>query len=172
MVNHFPIDMLGHVWPHGTHITLSPGGHSLSSQLDYILVIVFILSARQTHQRCMHCLVCHVYTSSWPYCQKHVRRGPWVTEHQGDCRWGNKTNIQWGESIVLTCRWGNKTKELVCPSTGLYRQLDNRGLRRVVQTQSWNHRIQNNGNRLWSIALTQCKLTEHCTMDVASEALP
>ena len=105
-------------------------------------------------------------------CQKHVWKSPWVTEHQGDCRLGNKTDIQWGESIVLTCRWGNKTKELVRPSTGLYRQLDNRALRRVVQTQSWNHRTQNNGNRLWSVALTQCKLTEHRTMDVASEALP
>ena len=77
-----------------------------------------------------------------------------MTEHQGDCR------------------WGNKTKELVRPSTGLYRQLDNRALRRVVQTQSWNHRTLNNGNSLWSVALTQCKLTEHCTIDVASEALP
>ena len=26
-------------------------------------------------------------------CQKHVCKGPWVTEH--DCRWGNKTYIQW-----------------------------------------------------------------------------
>ena len=36
----------------------------------------------------------------------------------------------------------------------------------------WNHRTQNNGNDLWSIALTQHKLTECSTIDVASEALP
>ena len=71
MVNHFPTDMPGCMWPHGTHITLSLGSHSLSSQLDYILVIAFILSARQTHQCYTHCLVCHVYTSSWPYAVVH-----------------------------------------------------------------------------------------------------
>ena len=71
MVNHFPLDMPGCMWPHGTNITLSLGSHSLSSQLDYALVIMFILSARQTHQRCTHCLVCHVYASSWLYAMVH-----------------------------------------------------------------------------------------------------
>ena len=47
--------------------TLSLGSHSFFCQLDYLLVITFILSARQTHQHCTHCLTCHVDTSSWPY---------------------------------------------------------------------------------------------------------
>ena len=34
IVNHFPMDMPGCVWPHGTHITLSLGSHSLSSHQD------------------------------------------------------------------------------------------------------------------------------------------
>ena len=55
-----------------------------------------------------------------------VWKGPWVTEHQGDCKWGNETKFNEGKTSYSPASGGMRRRCKSAPPAGYIHYRDNR----------------------------------------------